>query len=206
MIEPKAVKLHLGCADNILEGWINIDASSEFHPDVVHDLAKPLPFDDMSADEVMAIDLLEHFDKYQRYFVFCDWTRVLKVGGKIALQVPDFKKIVLKYKKFKFNDFAETVFGENLIRSKYYVGHYGNHKWGYSVETLKEFAGTFGIKAVEIKIEGLNISFIGEKERHVSIESLKDLMIHSHANSFGGGIPDVELGVIREKIVNFFNL
>ena len=91
------MKLHLGCGTKKLEGWVNIDSVPECRPDLVHDITQPLPYADQTAEELLAEDLLEHFDKYIRYPVFYEWTRVLKVGGKITLQVPDFKTILWRY-------------------------------------------------------------------------------------------------------------
>ena len=88
------MKLHLGCGTNKLAGWINIDSVKGCGPDLVHDITQPLPYDDLTIDEILAEDLLEHFDKYMRYVVFGEWARVLKLGGRITVQVPNFKKIL----------------------------------------------------------------------------------------------------------------
>ena len=88
------MKLHLGCGTKKLAGWVNIDAVEECRPDVIWDLFEPLPYADLTIDEILAEDLLEHFDKYMRYQVFFDWARVLKRDGTITLQVPNFQKIL----------------------------------------------------------------------------------------------------------------
>ena len=118
-----------------MPGWVNIDSVPGCNPDLVHDLAKPLPYADLSTDELRADGVLEHFDKYMRYVVAGDWARVLCVGGTIHLTVPDFKKLLFRYFKFRFDDFVDTLFGENLWESRIYIGHFGNHKWGYSKES-----------------------------------------------------------------------
>lgn len=158
------MKLHLGCADNKLDGWVNVDSVKAFQPDLVHDLMKPLPFEDLSVNEIFAKDILEHFDKYMRHIVFYDWARVLKIGGKITVEVPNFKKLLFRYFKFGFDNFVDMVFGENMIRSDTYSGHYGNHKWGYSVNTLTNFIRLFGIEPLKMERKGLNIIYHGEKK------------------------------------------
>lgn len=197
------MKLHLGCGTKKLEGWVNIDSVPECEPDLVHDITAPLPYTDQSADELLAEDLLEHFDKYVRYLVFYEWTRVLKVGGKITLQVPDFKTILLRYFKFGYDNFVDFIFGENLWESRIYIGHFGNHKWGYSQKTLKEFVSVFGIETVDIRRTGLNIRLEGIKRRHVSTDGLDNIMIYSHANRFGKGQERVTLKFAREAIKKF---
>ena len=197
------MRLHLGCGAKKLEGWINIDSVAALQPDLVHDISQPLPYDDLAVDEVLAEDLLEHFDKYLRFVVFYEWVRVLKIGGKITLQVPDFKKILRKYFKFGYDNFVDFIFGENMWESKTYIGHFGNHKWGYSKETFLVFVQMFGIKTVSIETKGLNLYFIGEKERHVTYQELDKIKIFSHANKFGSGSDHVSVGFSREKIREF---
>lgn len=197
------MKLHLGCGTKKLEGWVNIDSVEACGPDLLHDISEPLPYDDMSIDEVLAEDLLEHFDKYLRFVVFYEWMRVLKVGGTVTLQVPNFKKILFKYFKFGYDNFVDFLFGENMWESKTYIGHYGNHKWGYSQKTLPAFVKHFGVELVNIETKGLNIHFVGEKKRHVTYDELDQIKIYSHANKFGGGSGHVTVGFTREKIKEF---
>lgn len=197
------MRLHLGCGTKKLEGWINIDSVPECKPDLVHDITTPLPYDDQSAEELLAEDLLEHFDKYVRYLVFYEWTRVLKVGGKIILQVPDFKTILLRYFKFGYDNFVDFIFGENLWESKIYIGHFGNHKWGYSQKTLKEFVSVFGIETANIRRVGLNIRLEGIKRRHVTLNELDNVTVYSHANKSGNGQERVTLKFARDAIQRF---
>ncbi|MCA9405159.1 MAG: methyltransferase domain-containing protein [Candidatus Omnitrophica bacterium] len=197
------MKLHLGCGTKKLNGWINIDSVKACQPDVVCDISQPLPYEDQSADEVLAEDLLEHFDKYLRFVVFYEWTRVLKIGGRITIQVPDFKKTLFKYFKFGFDNFVDFIFGENLWNSRIYIGHFGNHKWGYSQKTLRAFVEQFGIKVLSLETKGLNIRLVGEKARHVSQDELDTLLIYSHANKFGDGADKVAVKFAREKIKEF---
>ena len=194
------MKLHLGCGTKILEGWINIDSVEACKPDLVADISQPLPYEDLTVDEILAEDLLEHFDKYLRFVVFYEWARVLKIDGTITLQVPDFQKILKKYSKFGYDNFVDFIFGENMWESKFYNGHFGNHKWGYSQKTLVEFVKLFGIEPVTIETKGLNVYFIGKKRRHVTFKKLDQIEIASHANKCGNGLDRVSVGFAREKI------
>ena len=199
------MKLHLGCGTKKLDGWINIDSVAACGPDLVHDISQPLPYADLAVDEILAEDLLEHFDKYLRFVVFYEWARVLKVGGTITLQVPDFKKILRKYFKFGYDNFVDFIFGENMWESRIYIGHFGNHKWGYSKQTLQGFVQLFGIEPVSVETKGLNIRFVGEKKWHVAYSELDKVEIYSHANKFGTGTDRVSVGFAREKIKEFQN-
>lgn len=198
------MKLHLGCGTKKLEGWINIDSVKECQPDLLQDISQPLPYDDLTVDEILAEDLLEHFDKYVRFIVFYEWARVLNVGGKITIQVPNFKKILFRYFKFGYDNFVDFIFGENLWESKIYNGHFGNHKWGYSQKSLKDFVKLFGIAPTHVETIGLNLRLSGLKIRHVTYAEIDDIPIYSHANKTGRGRAYVSLGFARQRIKEFF--
>ena len=197
------MKIHLGCGTKKLEGWVNIDSVPHCQPDLVHDLSKPLPYPDLAVEEIMAHGVLEHFDKYMRYVVLGDWARVLKVGGLLHLELPDFKKLLFRYFKFEFDDLVDTLFGENLWESKIYIGHFGNHKWGYSQKSLEKFTRQFGLEPVSIVTKGLNIRYTGRKVKHVSSEEMDQWLIHSHNNKFGPHPADMPLGTVKQRIKEF---
>jgi hypothetical protein len=197
------MKLHVGCGTNKLDGWINIDGVKSCQPDLVHDLGKPLPYADLSADELKAEGVLEHLDKYMRYCVFADWARTLKVGGLIHIGVPDFKKLLSRFLKFRFDDFVDTFFGENMWESEIYIGHFGNHKWGYSQQSLTEFIRQFGIEPVEVKTKGLNIIYTGRKVKHVPAAEMDAWKIYSHNNKFGAPRNFMTFAEVKEKINEF---
>lgn len=198
------MKLHLGCGTKKMQGWVNIDSVKGVSPDLVHDLRQPFPYADLSVEEILAEDLLEHFDKYMRVQVFSEWARVLSVGGKVVIQVPNLQKVLFnRYFKFRFDDLADTIFGENLWNGKVYIGDFGNHKWGYSPKTLSVFVGQFGIKPLEVKTVGLNIRFTGVKERHVNASEVEGLVIHSHNNKSSETGSNITFGQMKKKIAEF---
>lgn len=86
------MKLNLGCGDKILEGYVNVDvveSRAGQKPDVICDLRELTPFADASADEVMAIHVVEHFWRWEVVDVLKEWARVLKPGGKMILECPN---------------------------------------------------------------------------------------------------------------------
>ena len=197
-----SIKLNLGCGTKKKEGWVNIDSAVDCQPDILQDLSKPLPFDDQSVDEILADAVLEHFDKYARYFIVYDWASVLKMGGVITVGVPNFQKIIYRYFKWNFDDFVDTIFGETMWESRYYIGHFGSHKWGYSEKSLKKFLELFGITDISIQKQSLALIAHGRKSRHVSFEELKGLQIYSPNNACGNGKAYMTLEEIQ-KLTGF---
>ena len=88
VIKGDPVKLNLGCGDEILPGYINIDINND-KADVEADCAS-LPYGDNSVDEVRAYHLIEHFTFKNAFNVLKEWRRVLKPGGRLVLETPDF--------------------------------------------------------------------------------------------------------------------
>ncbi|XMA23514.1 methyltransferase domain-containing protein (plasmid) [Bacillus bombysepticus] len=83
-------KLHLGCGRNILEGWINLDIAPLEGVDVIANLnhckTKPLPFDDNSIDEFLAVHLLEHIQ--QPLDLMEELHRIAKQNAIMVCHVP----------------------------------------------------------------------------------------------------------------------
>jgi predicted SAM-dependent methyltransferase len=92
-------KLHLGCGDKYLPGFIHIDARPGPRIDHVHDISNLDFLSNDSFDEIYACHVLEHFKKFQIIPVLKEWNRVLKKGGIIRLSVPSFEAIVEEYSK-----------------------------------------------------------------------------------------------------------
>jgi ubiquinone/menaquinone biosynthesis C-methylase UbiE len=82
-------KLHLGCGDMILQGYINCDLYNP-RADVKCD-ALHLPFEDESVDEIYSAHLFEHFDFYEAFKLLEEWKRVLKTGAKLIIETPDLE-------------------------------------------------------------------------------------------------------------------
>jgi len=82
-------RLNLGCGENILEGYVNLDRVPHPGVDVVRDFVEQgLPFDDESFDEILAAYSLEDVPAERRVDVFRELWRVLKPGGLLRIEVP----------------------------------------------------------------------------------------------------------------------
>ena len=55
----KEIKLHLGCFDRKIHGFINIDIRKDVCPDIVDDVFKLTSFEDGSVDLIYACHVLE---------------------------------------------------------------------------------------------------------------------------------------------------
>lgn len=98
----KEIKLHLGCGQDILPGWINVDLRPTPGVDVIVDLNRHRyalkedgeiktyqqfwPFRNASVDAILAEDLFEYLAQPPWIFKQC-WD-VLKMGGTLEFMVP----------------------------------------------------------------------------------------------------------------------
>lgn len=85
------LKLHLACGHDYNDDYINVDlyAPDDAVCDVRFDVQK-LPYPDNSVDEIKAFHIIEHFHFFEIKEVLNEWFRVLKPGGRLYLETPDF--------------------------------------------------------------------------------------------------------------------
>jgi SAM-dependent methyltransferase len=85
------MKYNLGCGDEHLEGFVNVDYSVKCQPDIVADIRK-LPWDWCEdADRIEMDNLLEHIEAELAIKVVNECHRVLKPGGQLWIRVPEVR-------------------------------------------------------------------------------------------------------------------
>ena len=85
------LKLHLACGLDYQPDYINVDLYPlpQGKYDAHFDVSK-LPYEDNSVDEIRAFHIIEHFDFFESQHVLNEWYRVLKPGGRLWVETPDF--------------------------------------------------------------------------------------------------------------------
>ncbi len=82
-------KLNLGCGQNILKDYVNLDAMKLDGVDVIHDLEKfPWPFKDNTFDEVYTSHTLEHLTDLVK--VMTELRRICKNNARLKIILPHF--------------------------------------------------------------------------------------------------------------------
>lgn len=84
-------KLHLGCGNDYKEGYINVDLYPQpgDRVDEIWDISS-VPRSDNTVDEILSSHVIEHFDFNTGQKVLLEWYRVLKPGGVLKIETPDF--------------------------------------------------------------------------------------------------------------------
>ncbi len=96
------IKLHIGCGEKYLEGYVNIDYPPSEHSvmtvkaDIYHDI-RTLSYPENSIDEIRSHHLFEHFSRAEAIALLLRWRRWLKPGGKLVIETPDFLSCATAY-------------------------------------------------------------------------------------------------------------
>lgn len=89
------IKLHLGCGEKYLDGYINIDYPSKNHDlmkvkaDIYEDISR-LNFKYNSIDEIRLHHVFEHFNRIETIGLLVNWHLWLKKDGVLKIETPDF--------------------------------------------------------------------------------------------------------------------
>jgi predicted SAM-dependent methyltransferase len=92
------LKLHLGCGNIRLPGYVNIDL---YNPaaDLRLDITDLSYFEDQSVDELFLKAVLEHLYTHEQRQALAEWYRVLRPGGRLILRsLPDFDAVIEAYR------------------------------------------------------------------------------------------------------------
>lgn len=140
------MKLHLGCGKRRFDGWLNIDLhGSDMNMDI-----RRLPFDNDSADEIMAIHVCEHFYRHEIQDILSDWYRVLKPGGQMVLELPCLDKVLWHFAKGSPDNMTLwPLYGDPRTHTD---GEPALHKWCWSMEEFKLLLEAVGFAEIKQEI------------------------------------------------------
>jgi hypothetical protein len=85
------MKLNIGCGYNRLEGWLNTDNSPDSAADELME-AHDLRLAGASAEEIKALQLVEHLGFFKAKYFLSECWRVLAPGGTLTVETPDIEK------------------------------------------------------------------------------------------------------------------
>jgi predicted SAM-dependent methyltransferase len=164
-----ALKLHLGCGDKILPGWVNIDTVPRPGAASVSMDIGALPYPDASVAEVLAEHVLEHLDFADERRVWTEVSRVLRPGGLFRLEVPDFEWICATFlaARDEWRDFYRVGHPDHyagcgrdlklrwgILQTMFFGNQNGAgqyHRTAYTCAKLHAIAARTGFKVVSLE-------------------------------------------------------
>lgn len=131
-----AKAINLGCGNDYINGWINIDADSKMNPDICYDFDKRFPHIQVpteSMDLVYCCHILEHIHYLPE--LKREFRRILKPKGNVFIVVPHYLSPDAwgddtHCRAFSFHSFYSTYwpgFNEKFMYLEFYIrGPKGN--------------------------------------------------------------------------------
>jgi predicted SAM-dependent methyltransferase len=137
------MKLHLGCGNKKWDDYINIDLKwSDWDCDITK-----LPFGSETAEEIVAIHVVEHFLITEVSNVLAGWRRVLKEGGALVLELPCWDKVKEHIKSDGPENMTRwALYGEP---STHKDGFPALHKWCYSRQEMNALLKSVGFSKIK---------------------------------------------------------
>lgn len=127
-----ALRLNVGAGDDRREGYVSVD----LRPDVA-DVVAPadrLPYADESVDELLALDVLEHFWRDDVPAVLAEWRRVLRPGGTLTVRVPNLVQLGRQLARgYEVDTTIRNIYGGHRWGPG---GSFDTHHWGWTPITL----------------------------------------------------------------------
>jgi predicted SAM-dependent methyltransferase len=153
-----AVKLHLGCGGKRWEDFVNVDLYP-FDPNVkdtsrsgcIADVFADIRHLDIPADtidDIFTSHTLEHFPRWQTVEMVRDWHRMMKPGGRLVVEMPDFVRCVLWL-------FHPRRHKRYLARTQFYGNQwdrleYETHRYVWSAREFTSALREIGFRKVSV--------------------------------------------------------
>ena len=153
-----SVKINLGSGHWKLDGWVNVDLDPGSRPDVLANLARPLPFRNGVAWLMHTEDFIDQLELEQASGFLRECHRVLQPGGILRVLTPDLEKLTVLY--LEDPDELVRLWCENVpvplqFNSACEVLNLGmrfaGHRFMYDREMLATLAGHCGFDARQVR-------------------------------------------------------
>jgi predicted SAM-dependent methyltransferase len=132
-------KLHIGCGNHHLPGWLNMDYFPLSGDDLYLDARHRFFFDDGSFHYIFSEHMIEHISYDDGLNMISECRRVLRPGGKIRISTPDLSFLIDLYKPMKssiqrqYIDWTRQEFFDGSPDiNEVFVINYFMRNWGHT--------------------------------------------------------------------------
>lgn len=162
------IKLNLGCAKDVKDGWYNVDLHFK-HPNVINeDISKISFVKPNTVDEILAKDIIEHLPLQKSIECLNTWYSWLKPNGKIFIQTTNFDLFVQAYEHGVWTDL--NVLNYMLFAGINYtdVGQQDCdfHKSVYSKNGIVKILNDIGYTITEVREDSIDKMLLLNKYSH----------------------------------------
>jgi predicted SAM-dependent methyltransferase len=137
--KTEGLYLDVGCGPNIRPSNLNLDYQWRPGIDICCDITRGLPLADCYVRGIFTEHCIEHIPFEAALFVFCEFHRALKPGGRVRIVVPDFEIYVNAYNQsrsmpYAAGDAIEGVYSPVMSINRLFRAH--GHQFIYDFHTL----------------------------------------------------------------------
>ena len=174
-------KLHLGCGQSHLPGYINIDFSPSEHTvqhksgaDIFGDITN-LAFPARSTTEVRLHHVFEHFPRQKALALLATWHYALKEEGVVVLETPDFEQSIRMILSSQYNYLQKQIILRHIFGS--HEAFWAMHYDGWYEAKFRHVLSTLGFEVIKVEKSSYllthNITVTALKKKHVSSHELR---------------------------------
>lgn len=171
LIGDKKFRLDIGSGERPKNDghWLHMDVDRQFKDiEYLQDISGKMPFDDGEFEEIYSSNALEHVEWKDILPTLFEWHRILRLGGKIHIRVPNFRFAAERYLEGSWKLSLQAGTDQNLTHLIFGGDHPGYphlHKVGLDFENLSQALKDVGFTDVK------NVSENGSWE--LRIEAIK---------------------------------
>jgi hypothetical protein len=192
---PQHARVHLGCGDRYLRGYLNVDlppeegvAAGTSRPDLESDVTK-VACPPETLEEIRLHHLFEHFDRADALALLIRWHRWLRPDGRIRIETPDFEGCIEK--------FGERPIGEQTVILRHIFGSqeapWAVHRDGWSENRFRYVLGELGFDRISTA-----------RTYSDPRQLLPNVLVTAHRTSGVAASPEVQLsralGILRQSM------
>jgi len=166
---PAGSKLHVGCGEQDIEGYVGCDLRSLDHVQLV---CRAWEVSEHCRDlsEIYSRHMLEHLTFAESRLTLRDWYRALAPSGLVKIEVPNLAFAIRQWERASWdaetleNKFSDARWGFagffgwqrecDPESPEYNQSYWDVHKSGYTVDSMKFFLAEAGFEHIEINLEG----------------------------------------------------
>lgn len=147
------MRLNLGGGDQKIPGYTNVDLCGS--ADVRHDLRERLPFEENSCEHLLAIHVIESFNRWEMDDILRDWYRVLMPESCIDIEFTVLSDTINMY-----------LNPNPTLKQRGHWGLYGRqdipidpivlHHYVYEIDELEALLKRVGFTNISFTREGIN--------------------------------------------------
>jgi predicted SAM-dependent methyltransferase len=143
-------RLHWGCGENTVPGWINADRRGWPGVAIAGDIREGLPLESASIDYIVSIHALQDLPYFDIVPALAELRRVLVPGGVLRLGLPDMDRAIAAYLRDDRDYFyvpdsdSATTAGKMIIQLTWY----GDSRIMFTYDFAREVLITAGFRAV----------------------------------------------------------